>query len=132
MNENTIKYNDLLKSVYEKALKPAGFCRYGGNFRRFYKSQIFTTGLLVSFVRYGKEEDVSFAVLLGKKSSFNGEPSASFRTSDCPIPARTYLTELSENSFRRFVIDENTDVTALTNELCSMITEYALPWFSEI
>ncbi len=130
MDGNNIKYNALLKSVYEKVLKPAGFRKYGGNFRRFFKSQIFTTGQVVSFVKKEVDGAFTFTVLLGKKSSFNGEPTASFKTNECTIPERTYLTELSGDGFKRFVIGGDTE--PLETELCRLIKEYALPWFGLI
>ena len=131
MNENEIRYKALLSDIYEKTLKPAGFRRYGGNFRRFTKSAIFTTGQLISFRREIKDESVSFTVLLCKKSSFNDEPDAKFKISECTIAERTYLSELSDgqNSNRRWAVNENTVALALSEELSALIKTYALPWF---
>ena len=130
MDDNRIKYGALLKNVYEKALKPAGFRRYGANFRSFTKSAIFTTGRLVSFVKREDNGKLTFTVLLGKKSSFNGEPTASFKVNECAIPERTYLTELSGDGSKRFTVDGDTE--PLETELCRLIKEYALPWFGLI
>ena len=130
MNENEIRYKAVLSEIYEKTLKPAGFRKYGGNFRRFTKSAIFTTGQLVSFRREIEDGAVCFTVLIGKKSSFNDEPDASFNTSDCVIPEKTYLSELSDgqNSRKNWVVTAETDVSALTEELSGLINTYAFPW----
>ena len=130
MNENEIRYKAVLSEIYEKTLKPAGFRKYGGNFRRFTKSAIFTTGQLISFRREIKDESVSFTVLLCKKSSFNDEPDASFNTSDCVIPEKAYLSELSDgpNACRHWVINGNTNASALSQELSGLIKTYAFPW----
>lgn len=131
MTDNEIKYKTLLSKIYEKTLKPAGFRKYGGNFRRITRSAIFTTGKLVSFRMITKGKSVIFTVLLGKKSSFNDEPDASFDTSDCTLAERTYLSELSEgqNVCRRWTVDGNTDINALADGISELIKTYAFPWF---
>ena len=131
MTDSVKKYKEFLSAIYEKTLKPAGFRKYGGNFRRITRSAIFTTGKLVSFRGEAKDGSVIFTVLLGKKSSFNDEPDASFNTCDCTLAERTYLSELSEgqNVCRRWTVDGNTDINALTDGISGLIKTYAFPWF---
>lgn len=131
MTENIKEYNAFLKRVHEKVLKPMGFRRYGGNFRRFTKSAIFTTGQLVSFERQKSGDGIAFRVMLGKKSSFNGEPTPSFKLSDCAIPETVCLTELSDQGFKRFVIC-GADDAAVEDEICGLLSDQAMAWFGLI